>query len=219
MTLPDLYPVGLVLTGRDCLVVGGGAIAVRKVEGLVAAGARVTVIAPRLDPRLAALDPRPGALATVPRPYRRRDLRGRHLVIVATDDEALNRRVAAHAKRLGVWCNVADRPELCGFTLPAVHRDGPVTVAVATGGRSPALAGWLRDRIAGSLPSVAEAAEALAGERLAVRDRLGTTEDFDWTPSIERLLGSPATADRTPGPGEPRPMDGQPADATRSDRP
>ena len=179
--LPPLYPVGLVLAGRRCLVVGGGPVARRKVEGLVACGAEVTVVAPEVDPAVEAL---PG-VRVERRPYRRGDVAGHRLAFAATDDPAVNRAVHDEAEELGVWVNAADQPDACTFTLPAVVRQGPVTVAVSTGGRSPALAKDLRDRIAALVgPEDARLAEELAEERRQVHARGESTEDVDWRARI-----------------------------------
>jgi siroheme synthase-like protein len=174
--LPPLYPVGLVLEGRRCLVVGGGAVARRKVEGLLACGALVTVVAPEVDPGLAAL-----AVTVERRPYRRADLDGVRLAFAASDDPAVNRAVYDDGEAVGVWVNAADQPDACAFTLPAVLRHEPVVVAVSTGGRSPALARHLRDRVA----TVVGPDDAALARRLGeLRDRLhaegSSTEGLDW---------------------------------------
>ncbi len=134
------YMACLDVTGRRCLVVGGGSVGAEKAAGLVACGARVTVVSPELDESLAELgvEWRRGR-------YRRRDLRGAFLVIAATSDRAVNERVHRDAEARGMLCNVADVPDLCNFILPAVHREGPIAIAVSTGGASPALAKRLRD--------------------------------------------------------------------------
>jgi len=122
------YLACLDLAGRACLVVGEGAMAQEKVDGLAAAGAIVTRVAPDS--------------------YRAADLDGRWLVVAATSDDELNHRVSEDARARRIFCNVADVPELCSFILPAIHRRGPIAVAVSTAGASPALAQWLRDRFA-----------------------------------------------------------------------
>jgi siroheme synthase-like protein len=141
-----LYPVGLIVAGRRVLVVGGGKVAADKVRNLVACDAEVTVVAPDVDDEIASLD----GVTVEQRPYRPGEAadNGYRLVIAATDDAAVNRRVHDDAEAAGVWVNAADDPANCTFTLPAVLRRGRVTVGVATGGSSPALAAWLRDRIA-----------------------------------------------------------------------
>jgi uroporphyrin-III C-methyltransferase/precorrin-2 dehydrogenase/sirohydrochlorin ferrochelatase len=140
------YPVLLDLAGRDCIVVGGGTIAEGKVAPLVAAGARVTVIAPLLGAALAAQH-RAGRFTHVAREYRRGDLAAAFLVIAATDDAEVNHAVHAEAVASGALINVVDDPPYCGFILPSVMRRGDLTVAVSTAGHAPALAVRIRERL------------------------------------------------------------------------
>jgi precorrin-2 dehydrogenase len=146
------YPVCLDLGGRPCVVVGGGAVAERKVRGLLDAGACVTVLSPRLTPGLLALAGK-GRLQWRPREYRPGDLTEAWLVMVATDDRAVNGEVAKEARARRVWANCADDPERCDFALPAIARRGTLTVAVSTGGASPALAQMAREEIERRLPA------------------------------------------------------------------
>ncbi|HYF92566.1 MAG TPA: bifunctional precorrin-2 dehydrogenase/sirohydrochlorin ferrochelatase [Symbiobacteriaceae bacterium] len=141
-----LYPVGLEVGGQECLVVGGGAVAERKVQSLLEAGARVTVIAPDLAPVLVA-QADAGAVRWLPRAYRPGDAAGFMLVIAASDDEAANRFVSLEARSRLTPVNVVDRPELCSFTVPAVVRQDSLTVAVWTGGQSPMLARRIREEL------------------------------------------------------------------------
>ena len=131
------------LTGRGVLVVGGGPVALEKVEGLLTAGASITVVAPEIITELAELD-----VALVQRRYRTADLEGHFLVVAATSTTSVNRRVFREAEERHLLCNVVDVPDLCSFILPAVHRHEPIAIAVSTGGASPALAQHLRDQIA-----------------------------------------------------------------------
>lgn len=141
------YPINLRLDGRPCIVIGGGAIAEQKVATLLAAQGRVTVVAPELTPGLAALA-KAGSIVHYPRPYQAGDLSGVFLAVAATDRIDVQRAAAAEAEAEGVLLNVVDTPELCTFIVPAVARQGPLTVAVSTGGASPALARRVRDEIA-----------------------------------------------------------------------
>lgn len=180
-----LFPVGLVVAGRPCLVVGGGRVAARKVDGLLACGARVTVIAPEIDDAIAA---RP-EVTILRRGYRRGDVRGFRLAIAATGNAEVSAAVFDDGEAAGVWVNAADDPPNCSFTLPAILRRGPVTVAVATGGHSPALAAWLRDRLAAELDEgVGDLALELSSRRDAMHAAGAATEGVDWNPVIERLL-------------------------------
>lgn len=182
MPLPDVqYPVNLVVAGRTCVVVGGGAVAARKVEGLLAAGAEVVVIAPEIDERIRSLPVR-----LIERPYRHGDLAGAWLAIVATGDPQTNRVIHADGDAGRVWINAADDPDACSFTLPAVVRQGPVMVAVSTGGHSPALAVWLKEQVGARLgPEVALLAEWLSEARDELRAAGRSTEDVDWHRALD----------------------------------
>jgi siroheme synthase-like protein len=111
------------------------------------------------------------------RVYRSEDLAGRLLVVAATSRTEVNRRVFADAEERGVLCNVVDAPELCSFILPAVHRQGPIAVAISTGGASPALAQRLRDEIAAVVrPEHASLARQLRALRPWAKSNLPTYE-------------------------------------------
>jgi precorrin-2 dehydrogenase len=141
-----LYPVVLELAERPVLVIGGGEVAERKVEALLAAGARVTVKSPALTKRLDEWD-RADRIRWIAGSYQRGDVAGYALVFVATDDGAINAAVAAEARASGSWVNAADDPAHCDFMLPSVLRRGPLTVAVSTSGTCPALAKMIRERL------------------------------------------------------------------------
>jgi precorrin-2 dehydrogenase/sirohydrochlorin ferrochelatase len=184
-----MYPVLVVLDGKRCLVVGGGQVAARKASGLLAAGAYVAVIATELSPALHELASAPatgGRLSLHERPYRRGDAEGYWLVIAATGDRAVNRTVYEDGEAAGVWVNSADDPASSSFILPAIARQGPVTLAVSTTGYSPALASWLRSELAARIgPEVAVLAEMLAGARAQVRAAGRSTEEVDWRPALD----------------------------------
>jgi uroporphyrin-III C-methyltransferase/precorrin-2 dehydrogenase/sirohydrochlorin ferrochelatase len=111
------------------------------------------------------------------------------LVVTATDDAVVQQAVFDAGTARRIWVNAADDPTRCSFILPAVHRNGSVIVAVSTSGSSPALAGWLRTRLAAALPSrINEIAQSLAGRRAQMRARGESTESFDWRPIIEQLV-------------------------------
>lgn len=141
------YPI--VLTGLAdgrCLVVGGGAVAARKAAALAEAGARPLVISPELGSEMEAMATA-GLVEPLRRPYREGDLAGATLAIAATGDCEVNRAVSEEARRRAVPVNVVDDPELCTFIVPAVVRRGELTVAISTGGGSPALARRLREAL------------------------------------------------------------------------
>ncbi len=141
------YPVFLDLRGRRAVVIGGGAVAEQKVLGLLSAGAHVTVVSPETTPALAELAAA-GGIDLRRRPYRSGDLAGAWLAIAGTDDRAANAQVWAEAEREGVLLNAVDDLDHCSFIAPAMHREGSITVAVSTSGKSPALAARLRQRVA-----------------------------------------------------------------------
>ena len=176
-----LYPVNLAVAGRRCVVVGGGEVAARKVEGLVAAGADVVVVAPQIDERI-----RRSGAQVKERVYQSGDLDGAWLAIAATDDPLVNREVHADGEAGRVWINAADDPPACSFTLPAVVRRGPVMVTVSTAGHSPALASWLRGQVAAQLgPEVGVLAEWLSEARDELKAAGRSTEDVDWRPALD----------------------------------
>ena len=137
------YPVNLDIENRDCLVVGGGRVGTRKVSALLDCGARVTLVSPEATPALKAMA-ETGRIVWRQQPYTEKDMEGMFLVIGATNDEPLNRRVHADAEGRNQLCNIADRPEICNFILPAVVRRGDLIIAVSTSGKSPAFAKRLR---------------------------------------------------------------------------
>ena len=141
-----LFPIFLKLEGRPCLVVGGGAIAAVKLESLLAAGASVRVVAPRVTERIRAASLE-GKVLWLPRAFLPSDLDGIFLVVAATSSPEVHEVVYREAQRRGVLCNVVDDPQRCDFYYPAVVRRGALQIAVSTGGRSPALAQQLRQQL------------------------------------------------------------------------
>lgn len=191
----DLYPVGLIIAGQRCLVVGGGRVAARKIGSLLRCGAAVTVVAPEAHVAVGLLAAE-GAFEQLVgphpeihlRPYSPGEAAGYRLVVTATGDPAVDAAVFGDAEEAGVWVNSADDPEHCSFVLPAVTRDGPVTIAVSTGGSSPALASWLRRRIADTLGGgLGALASLLDDARREIHSRGASTETVDW----ESLLDGP----------------------------
>lgn len=172
-------PVNLRLTGRRVLVVGAGRIAARKIAPLLAAGAMVTVVAPQCDDAVVDLIGTSGTIQR--RPYVTGDLDGVWFVVEATGDPDVARAVAADAEAARVFCNAADQPEFCSATLPAVHRTGALSVTFSTGGRSPAVASWLRSEAAQYYgPDYAALVDLCAEVRHDVRSAGHRTESLDW---------------------------------------
>ncbi|HTV11568.1 MAG TPA: bifunctional precorrin-2 dehydrogenase/sirohydrochlorin ferrochelatase [Acidimicrobiales bacterium] len=178
-----VYPVTLLLSGRSCLVIGGGQVASRKAAALVAADADVHVVATEVGPEMRELE---GLASIEERPYRPGEVTGHWLAIAATGDPAVNQQVFDDGEEARVWVNSADDPQRCSFILPAIARRGPVTVAVSTSGYSPALASWLKSELEAQLgPEIAELAELLAQARAALQAQGRATEGIDWRPGLD----------------------------------
>jgi precorrin-2 dehydrogenase/sirohydrochlorin ferrochelatase len=171
------YLAALKLQGKSCLVVGGGPIGAEKIDGLLAAGARVTVVALEAIAEVGALADA-GSIELALRAYRPSDLDARFLTVAATSDEKLNRRIHAAAEARNMLVNVVDVPSLCNFILPAVTRLGPIAIAVSTSGASPALAKRMRDEIEAAFGTEhAQLAVLLNEVRDWARAHLPTYED------------------------------------------
>ena len=162
-------PLFLDLSDQPCLVIGGGAVAARKIQSLIDVGARVTVVAPLVGPTAAELAERHGFEVAL-REFQETDVRGRLLVIAATGDVDVNRRAFAACRERHVLINTVDDPALCTAIFPSIVDRGPVTVAVSTGGASPTLARRIREQIETLLPAgTGRLAEFLGGWRARAR--------------------------------------------------
>jgi siroheme synthase-like protein len=181
----SFYPVSLDVAGVRCLVVGGGPVAARKARGLVACRALVTAIAPSFGTEMEELAPLLQAVHR--RAYEPGDAASFRLVLTATGLEGVDADVYADADAHGVWVNSADDRAHSSFILPAVHRDGTVTVAVSTGGLSPALAGWLRTRLAAQCEGMGTVAQLLGEARERLRRAGLPSNSVDWV----RVLDGP----------------------------
>lgn len=138
------YPIYVNLRGKRCLVVGAGQVGRRKIATLAECGAEeILVIDLAPAESCAGLLSHP-AVVFACRPYETADLDGRFLVIASTDDEALNWRISRECAERGIPCNIVDQPEKCSFIVPALFTQGDLTVAISTGGSSPALARKIR---------------------------------------------------------------------------
>ena len=140
------YIACLKLSGRRCVVIGGGGVGVEKVEGLLACDGDVVLVAPEAEPELQRLASE-GSLRWEQREYEPGDLEGSFLVIAATDDSEQNIRIYHDAERRAMLANVVDVPPLCNFILPAIIRTGPLAIAISTAGASPALAKRMKREI------------------------------------------------------------------------
>jgi len=178
------HPIFLDLDGQPVVVIGGGAVAERKIEALIAASARITVVSPEVTPAIAAWAAE-GRLTIALRPYRGGDLAGVRLAYAATSDMAVNQAVRDEARAGGVWLNAVDRPALCDFISPATVRRGDLTLAVSTNGRAPALAKQIRQDLEHAYgPEYAGLIDAM-GE---ARDRARAESDTGG-PGFDRAAG------------------------------
>jgi uroporphyrin-III C-methyltransferase / precorrin-2 dehydrogenase / sirohydrochlorin ferrochelatase len=168
----DFLPIFINLRDRRCLLVGGGEVAARKARLLLAAGARLIVVAPTLGPTLTQMA-KEGRVVHEAREYADDLLKGSALVLAATDDAVVNREVHAGASALGVPVNVVDHPELCTFVMPSIVDRSPVVVAVSTGGAAPVLARQIRAKLETLIPTGYGRLAALVSEfRHRVKQRI-----------------------------------------------
>jgi precorrin-2 dehydrogenase/sirohydrochlorin ferrochelatase len=179
-----LYPVLVNMEGKTAAVVGGGEVALRKINDLLEAGARVRVISPRMHERIEDLArSRPREVDLIRREYREGDLDGALLAFAAADDTAVNRRVFEEAGRRGIFVNAVDDPPNCTFYVPSFIRKGDLILAVSTGGASPAYAARVRRMLENSLPGNIEAVlEAMREARMLLQ----TSPEFSGLTSDER---------------------------------
>lgn len=190
--MAELFPIFLKLTGRNALVVGGGKMAAVRVKQLISAGARITVVSPKAGSEIERLA-NAKSVVLVRRGFRRTDLSRRYfIVIAATDDPKTQQAVFEAAERLGILCNVVDKPESCNFYMPAIVHRGDLKIAISTSGRSPALAGKLRQYLEEAVPENAAELTQMVGRlrsklRLEIPGDLATqkklVDDF-----VERVL-------------------------------
>ena len=170
------YPVNLYLEGVPCVVVGAGPVAAGKIEGLLACGADVTVVAPEACGAVVGWA-NEGSLTWRRKHYETADLEGAFLAVTATSDPAVNHQVYLDAEASRVLVNSADDPVNCRFTLPSIVRRGDLTIAISTRGRSPALAKHMRKVVGAAVPAEYEQVlEVLAAVRDELRSRGVATE-------------------------------------------
>ena len=142
----DYFPVNLDISGRNCIVIGGGKVALRKILALLDCGGNVTVISPKLEKKLTELV-QLQQIIWQNRTYQAGDLQNAFLVIAATDDSVIQEAIFREADNLNLLVNVADVPRLCTFILPATVRRGDLAISISTSGKSPALAKKLRKEL------------------------------------------------------------------------
>ncbi len=140
------YPIYLDMNGRNCLIAGGGSVGARKAQTLISSGAVVTVVSPDTDSQIDALADR-GCIRLIRRPYESGDLSGMFMVIAATNNASLNRRIHGDAVKSNILVNAADFPQACDFIVPSVIDRGDLLIAVSTSGKSPALARKIRKEL------------------------------------------------------------------------
>ncbi len=180
--LDAAYPVNLLVADKPCLVVGGGTVAARKVEGLLACDARVHVVAPLVDDEIRGWP----AVTITERPYRQGDVDGKWLVISATDSSEVNRAVYDDCQAARIWVCGADDPDHCSFTLSSVVRRGTLVITVSTGGRSPAVSRWLRERLESQIgPEYEVLLDLVADQRAAVKAEGRTPAYLDWQRALD----------------------------------
>ena len=180
------YPVFLDVSGKTCVVVGGGGVAERKVRILLRFNASVRVVSPRVTKALSRLAQR-GVITIEEREYRENDLEGAALVFAATDVEEINGRIKEEARARNIPVNVVDNPRLCDFIVPSMVRKGPIVIAISTSGTSPFLAKKLRKLIAREIGDDYIKYAAIVGK---IRKHLMETEkDKEKRKSLLAALG------------------------------
>ena len=181
------YPINLRIAGKRCAVIGGGAVASRKVKSLLAAGAAVAVFSPELTLELAEMVKKK-QFNYIARSYQEGDLSGFFLVICATDDSSVNEAVAKEAEEAGILANVVDVPELGNFSVPAQVKRGDLLLTVSTGGKSPAMAKKLRQELAKQYgEEYGEYLDMLDKIRRELKQRLATSKQRElfWRETID----------------------------------
>jgi uroporphyrin-III C-methyltransferase/precorrin-2 dehydrogenase/sirohydrochlorin ferrochelatase len=203
------HPIFLDLAGQLVVVIGGGAVAERKIEALVAAGARITVVSPDVT-QLIARRASEGVVEIRLRRYRTGDLAGCRLAYAATADPEVNRAVRDEAQEGGIWLNVVDTPDLCDFISPAVVRRGDLTLAVSTSGRCPALAKRIREDLERAYgPEYASLVEQLG--RARDRGKAETGLALEVGPTADEMV-----AEEGPRPPQPAPAGEDSSPAART---
>lgn len=179
------YPIFLNLSGRNCVVAGGGQVALRKVTTLLQHGADITVISPRLCKGLRELDCE-GKIQVRHRAYHAGDLEGAYIAIIATGNRTVNLHASLEARCNKIPVNVVDDPALSDFIVPSIVRRGSVSIAISTAGKSPALARKIRTMLEGELDNeYAELALLIEGVRREVKRLKLKISSKRWQEAID----------------------------------
>ena len=179
------YPIFVEMTGRPCVVIGGGPVAERKVAALLEVGASVTIVSPSLSAPLETLA-KAGKVRHVGRDYAPGDLAGHQFAFIGAGDGEVNAAAAREGRERGVWVNAADDPARCDFILPAVIRRGQLVVAVATGGTSPALTRAIREELETYFTEeYATLADIVAEVRRELRQHAPAPDGAAWRKALD----------------------------------
>ena len=178
--MTNFYPVFLNLTGRRCVIIGGGQIAEGKISKLLDSGAKIIVISPDATQGIRSFAER-GQIELDLRKYQQGDLQGAFLVIAATNDRVVNQEIFEEAEKQGILLNAVDDMPRCSFIAPSIVEKGPVTVAISTGGASPALARKLRENMeVSSALDWADATGVLSKARQIIKDKQIAVDPQRW---------------------------------------
>lgn len=179
------YPILLNLQGKRCVVVGGGRVALRKTKSLIDCGAKATVISPEPHPEIIELSKKK-LIRLIRRGYKKEDLLNSNIAFACTDSKKANQKVAEDSKKRGILVNVADEPEHSDFILPSYFRRGSLTIAVSTGGLSPALARKIRKNLEKSFGKEYTSLVSLIGQvRSSLKEKGYKVNGKTWEKSIE----------------------------------
>ncbi len=192
--MTNFYPVFLNLTGRRCVIIGGGQIAEGKISKLLDSGAKIIVISPDATQGIRGFAER-GEIEFQLRKYQPGDLDGAFIVIAATNDRVVNQEIFEEAEKQGILLNAVDDMPRCSFIAPSIVERGPVTIAISTGGASPALARKLRETLSGSNDlDWIEATSVLSKARQIIKDKQVAVDPQRWqccmTPELLNLAKS-----------------------------
>jgi siroheme synthase-like protein len=183
--LSDYYPIFLNISGKRCVIIGGGQVSLRKVKALLEHRASIEVISPDACPELNKLA-KDGKISMLPRRYRAGDLKDAFIAIATTSDRGINFEIAREAQRKSVLVNVVDDQENSDFIAPSYIRRGDITIAVSTAGRSPALARKIRNRLEKDFGDEYASLARLTDEVRAEIKRQGIKVDGDgWQEALD----------------------------------